>query len=408
MISYLCFNYAKCYVHIPKEKLAVGSNLDAQVVEGHLVRYTETTQMFRMYIHSQHKADAYRQVKFEPSSYTSVDIHTPKTTCNNADQQILPHDHSRPASSSDQLQSEVIQQQQQTTSQSSSEFLTRYPETLVKASSSARPPPPSRHTFATPESPSRDFLDYSWDSDSKSERGPDDSLPGPSTTPNQSTSSRTPAAPKLSWTKEFDTVPETPKLSFKQLPKQAPKPINRYSEHGFAQLVAEPQSHKEAMASLDSDAWEHAIMEEHQAIMDAGIWEEVELKDLPIGRKLVGSHWVFKVKRNVDRSVERFKARIVTKGYSQVEGLNYDETFVPVTRYNSLHLIIALALHLRLDMSQTDIKSAFLNGDLNEEVCMMHLLSIGLDGKGLRLLISLYRLKQAPLAWFERLSTVLA
>jgi len=58
------------------------------------------------------------------------------------------------------------------------------------------------------------------------------------------------------------------------------------------------------------------MIEEHQAIMDAGVWEEVDIKDLPVGRKLVGSRGVFKVKRNSDRSVERFKARIVAKGNS--------------------------------------------------------------------------------------------
>jgi len=82
----------------------------------------------------------------------------------------------------------------------------------------------------------------------------------------------------------------------------------------------------------------------------------------------VVSRWVFKVKRDSDRSVERFKAKIVAKGYSQIEGLDYDETFAPVTRYDSLRLIITLALHLGLDMSQANIKSAFLNGDLNKEV----------------------------------------
>jgi len=97
----------------------------------------------------------------------------------------------------------------------------------------------------------------------------------------------------------------------------------------------------------------------------------------------------------------------VAKGYSQVEGLDYDEAFAPVTRYDSLRLIIALALHLGLDMSQADIKSAFLNGDLNEEVWMMPPPGIGLDGKVLRLLKSLYGLKQAPLAWFQRLSSAL-
>ena len=92
------------------------------------------------------------------------------------------------------------------------------------------------------------------------------------------------------------------------------------------------------MASLDSDAWQHAIMEEHQAMIDAGVWEEFEMKNLPIGSKLVGSRWMFKVKRNSNGSVERFKVEIVAKGYSQVEGLDYDETFAPVTRYDSLRL----------------------------------------------------------------------
>jgi len=171
--------------------------------------------------------------------------------------------------------------------------------------------------------------------------------------------------------------------------------------------VAEPQSYKEAMASLDMDAWQHAMMEEHQAIMDAGVWEVFEMKDLPVGRKLVGSRWVYKVKRNSDGSVERYKAWIVAKGYSQVEGLDSDKTFAPVTRYDSLRLIIALALHLGLNMSQADIKSAFLNSDLNEEVWMMPPPGISLDGKVFRLLRSLYGLKQAPLAWFERLSSAL-
>jgi len=63
-----------------------------------------------------------------------------------------------------------------------------------------------------------------------------------------------PATPKSSWTKEFDTVPKTPKLSYEQRPKRDRKPITTYSKHDFARLVAEPQSYKEPMASLDSDA----------------------------------------------------------------------------------------------------------------------------------------------------------
>ena len=141
--------------------------------------------------------------------------------------------------------------------------------------------------------------------------------------------------------------------------------------------------------------------------MDASVWEEFEIKDLLVSRKLVGSRCMLKGRRNSDGSVKRFKARIVTKGYSQVEGLHYDKRFAPMTRYDSLCLIIALALHLGLDMSQADIKSTFLNRDLNEEFWMMPPPEIGLGGKVLRLLQSLYGLKQALLAWFETLSSAL-
>ena len=97
------------------------------------------------------------------------------------------------------------------------------------------------------------------------------------------------------------------------------------------------------MASLDGDSWQAAILEEYQSIREAGTWTVQDMSDLPPEKQPVGSKWVFKVKHNPDASVERHKARIVAKGYSQIEGLDYDETFAPVTRYDSLRLIIALA-----------------------------------------------------------------
>jgi len=124
----------------------------------------------------------------------------------------------------------------------------------VKPSSSALPPPPLRRTLVPPQSPPREFLDYTQESDSESERALIDHQPDFSTPTHQSTSTRMPAAPKSSRTKEFDTVLETPKLSYKQRPTRTMKPVQHYSEHGFARLVAAPQSYKEAMTSLDSDA----------------------------------------------------------------------------------------------------------------------------------------------------------
>ena len=132
------------------------------------------------------------------------------------------------------------------------------------------------------------------------------------------------------------------------------------------------------------------------------------MSDLPAGRQPVGGEWVIKVKYNTDGSVEPYKGRIVDKGYSQIEGLDYDETIAPVTRHDSLRLMIALPTHRGLDTDQLDIKSAFLHGDLVKEMWMILPPGIGLDGKIFRLGKALYGLKQAQLAGFEKLSEALA
>jgi hypothetical protein len=162
------------------------------------------------------------------------------------------------------------------------------------------------------------------------------------------------------------------------------------------------------MKSPDVDKWIIAMQEEHRSIQDANVWEVHNMEDLPIGRKGIGSRWVYKVKLNADGSIERFKAWLVVKGYSQISGIDYDETFAPVTRYDSFRLITALAALYNLELAQADVKSAFLYGELKEEIWMLPPPGIGLQGKILRLKKALYGLKQAPNEWYEKLSSVLA
>ena len=101
--------------------------------------------------------------------------------------------------------------------------------------------------------------------------------------------------------------------------------------------VKEPKSVSDA---LTNQAWVDAMKTEIDSLCDNRVWELVEL---PEGRKPVGSKWVFKVKTNADGSIERCKARLVAQGYSQKEGLDYDETFSPVIRSESVRSVIALA-----------------------------------------------------------------
>ena len=103
------------------------------------------------------------------------------------------------------------------------------------------------------------------------------------------------------------------------------------------------------------------------SIAQNDVWDLVEL---PPGRKLVGSKWVFKKKVGADGKVERFKARLVAQGFTQKYGDDYDETFCPVVRLESLRMMLALAVQHDLELHQVVVTTAFLNGTLEEEVFM--------------------------------------
>ncbi|WVZ02572.1 hypothetical protein V8G54_023378 [Vigna mungo] len=131
-----------------------------------------------------------------------------------------------------------------------------------------------------------------------------------------------------------------------------------------------------------------------------------ELTDLPEGARPIGVKWVYKKKMNVEGEVERYKARLVVKGYRQKEGIDYDEVFSPVTRMESIRLLISLAAQSQWPIEQMDVKSTFLNGVLKEEVYVEQPLGYmkrGDEKKLLRLKKALYGLKQAPRAWNERI-----
>jgi hypothetical protein len=107
--------------------------------------------------------------------------------------------------------------------------------------------------------------------------------------------------------------------------------------------------------------------EEYRYLMTNDTWDIVPL---PKGRKLVRCKWVYRSKYASNGSVERHKARLVAKGFSQVEGIDYNETFSPVAKMNSIRLALSLAASHKWEVHQMDVKSAFLHGDLQEEFYM--------------------------------------
>jgi len=117
---------------------------------------------------------------------------------------------------------------------------------------------------------------------------------------------------------------------------------------------------------------------------------------------------IFRKKYRADGTIERYKARLVARGFSQTKGVDYEETFAPVVKFQSLRAVIALAAANGWVLHQMDVKTAFLQGTLKEEVFMEQpqgLEVVGMEDKVCRLNKSIYGLKQSPRAWYQRLET---
>jgi hypothetical protein len=127
-------------------------------------------------------------------------------------------------------------------------------------------------------------------------------------------------------------------------------------------VVTEPSSFKEA---VQQPVWVDAMVEEYDSIVRNSVWDVVPR---PEDKSVVSSHWLYKVKQAADGSVEKHKARFVARGFSQVEGIDYDETFAPVARYSSIRSILALSAQMGWKIHQMDVKTTFLNGMIEEEV----------------------------------------
>ena len=164
----------------------------------------------------------------------------------------------------------------------------------------------------------------------------------------------------------------------------------------------DPKTYREAMQSRDSAFWKEAINDEMDSILSNNTWE---LVDLPPGSKPIGCKWVFRRKYHTDGTIQTFKARLVAKGFRQKEGIDYFDTYAPVARTTSIRILFALASIHNLYVHQMDVKTTFLNGDLNEEVYMEQPEGFVLpkyEHKVCRLVKSLYGLKQAPKQWHEK------
>ena len=222
-----------------------------------------------------------------------------------------------------------------------------------------------------------------------------------------------------------NNIQEPPVLEEQTLPPPEPTPLRRSTrewrsalpddyivflqEHEFdiGAVEDDPINFRQALESSKSQEWIDAMNEEIKSMKDNDVWDLVPLLE---GVEPIGFKWIFKTKRDSKVDVDRYKARLVAKGYTQKEGIDYKETFSPISSKDSFRIIMALVAHFDLELHQMDVKTAFLNGDIDETIYMVQPENfVSGDTKGMvcKLKKSIYGLKQASHQWYSKFHQVI-
>ena len=181
--------------------------------------------------------------------------------------------------------------------------------------------------------------------------------------------------------------------------------FNRGPVRAMLASMEAPQTLKEALESEGSTHWREVWVSEVDSLARNNTWR---LEPLPPGRQAIGCRWLFQRKED-----GRYKARLVAKGYSQCEGVDFMETFAPVAKFNSLRSLLALVCENNWELEGMDVKTAFLNSELEERVYMDIPEGLEIDTPAevtnqqiaCRLIKSIYGLKQSPRAWYGKINT---
>lgn len=205
---------------------------------------------------------------------------------------------------------------------------------------------------------------------------------------------------------ENNVVGQSKKIMFEETPRRSARNVRKprhFDDYVLTALSAEsfvdnvPDAYEEIQGRPDQKYWEEAVQEETKALEENDTWEIMEL---PPGKRAISSRWVFRIKKDANGDVERYKARLVVRGCVQRKGYDYKETYAPVARLTTLRALLSIINEEDLFCRQLDVKNAFLHGKVEEEIYMD--IPDGfpkLQGKVYRLKKALYGLKQAPRAW---------
>jgi transposase InsO family protein len=190
---------------------------------------------------------------------------------------------------------------------------------------------------------------------------------------------------------------------------RAARPSTRLTDYHLHLTEAVPSVSlpESVAAALLHPGWKAAMECELHSIAKNDTWDMVPL---PSDRKAISTKWVFRVKTNPDGSIAKLKARLVARGFQQKEGMDYTETFAPVVKWNTLRSVVALAGHHGWELYHLDVKTAFLNGTIDEDIYVEQPPGFTSPHSTLvcKLKKALYGLKQAPRAWYTKMDTYLS
>jgi hypothetical protein len=379
----------KGYMHVPADKCR---KLDAKAIEVTLVGFEPGAKGYQLWDKQTHSVRLSRDVTFDESSFPSQKgVETHPAPIPPVPVIAAPNPAARPPFHIEY----PVRAPSPTHSQSSAEDVEDLLDPRPSTPPSVKPLPPPN----TPRTPKQD------------RPAPTSPLPHPSAMHIK----HEPVSPGQDMPESFtDRIQRSEMLcEMDNAPRQSmcvPVPNPRYYNTdnvairgrrlGYAELLAaayigrDPASYSEAMRSADADQWSEVCQYEIDALAKNGTWE---LVDLPPGRKAVKSKWVFTLKAD-----GRYCTRLMAKGFMQIPGVDFDETFSPIACFESLHMLLALAALEDWHIHQMDVKSAFLNGVLNEEIFMEQpqgFIITGSETQVCRLCKAIYGLKQASHQW---------
>jgi hypothetical protein len=194
---------------------------------------------------------------------------------------------------------------------------------------------------------------------------------------------------------------------FDEIVVQPPRALQVFKSYGEFQPDNNPPSFADAMRRPDAQLWWEAFCDEIKSIIKCNTWT---LAILPYGKKALPLRWVCRVKRDATNAFERYKARVVVKGFAQEAGLDFDETFAPVVRIDSVRTLLAISAGKDLYIVQADIKNAFLHSDSDFQIYVQQpegFMDPNYPNAVLLLNKALYGLKQAPRLWYLLITEVI-